>query len=406
MAEFVCKVGDATGHVFQQMETAQSESEARQRLADRGYYVYAVRPNLNLARALGGFRGGRSLPANDFLIFNQQFNTLVKAGLPILKCLDLLADRVALPKIRPILQGVRDKVREGALLSDAVESAGVFPAVYVTSIRAGEKSGNLAGVLDDYIAYQRTTTGLRKKLISVLVYPIILIVVATSIVSYLVVYVIPQFAKLYHDLGTPLPALTQLLISLVTDFGGWILAAAGIFIFGLLFLLLWSRTERGGILVDRLKLKLPVVGDVWIKFQIAQFARIMGTLLRGGTPLVAALGTASNAMSSRLVSGAIQRAAKRVREGESLHVSLAESGLVPELALEMAEVGENSGALAPMLSSAAQFYDEETSIKTGVLISIIEPAVLLVMAALIFFILLALYLPLFSVQAGGPTGAP
>jgi type IV pilus assembly protein PilC len=406
MAEFVCKVGDATGHVFQQMETAQSESEARQRLADRGYYVYAVRPNLNLARALGGFRGGRSLPANDFLIFNQQFNTLVKAGLPILKCLDLLADRVALPKIRPILQGVRDKVREGALLSDAVESAGVFPPVYVTSIRAGEKSGNLAGVLDDYIAYQRTTTGLRKKLISVLVYPIILIVVATSIVSYLVVYVIPQFAKLYHDLGTPLPALTQLLISLVTDFGGWILAAAGIFIFGLLFLLLWSRTERGGILVDRLKLKLPVVGDVWIKFQIAQFARIMGTLLRGGTPLVAALETASNAMSSRLVSGAIQRAAKRVREGESLHVSLAESGLVPELALEMAEVGENSGALAPMLSSAAQFYDEETSIKTGVLISIIEPAVLLVMAALIFFILLALYLPLFSVQAGGPTGAP
>jgi type IV pilus assembly protein PilC len=401
MAEFVCKVGDATGHVFQQMETAQSEAEARQRLADKGFFVYNVRPNISLSSAFGGIKGGRRLPANDFLIFNQQFNTLIKAGLPILKCLDLLAERVALPRIRPILQTVRDKVRDGALLSDAVESAGVFPGVYVTSIRAGERSGNLSGVLDDYIAYQRTTTGLRKKLIGVLVYPLILITVATSIVSYLVIYVIPQFAKLYHDLGTPLPALTQFLITLVTSFGGWILAGAAIFILGLLFLFLWSRTDRGGIVVDRLKLKVPVAGDVWLKFQIAQFARIMGTLLRGGTPLVGALETASRAMSSRLVSGAIQRAANRVRDGESLHVSLAESGLVPELALEMAEVGESSGALAPMLSSAAQFYDEETSTKTGVLISIIEPAVLLVMAALIFFILLALYLPLFSVQPGG-----
>jgi type IV pilus assembly protein PilC len=404
MAEFVCKVGDATGHVFQQMETAQSEAEARQRLADRGFFVYTVRPNLSLARAFGGVRGGRRLPVNDFLIFNQQFNTLIKAGLPILKCLDLLADRVALPKIRPILQSVRDQVRDGALLSDAVEAAGVFPTVYVTSIRAGEKSGNLAGVLDDYIAYQRTTTGLRKKLISVLIYPLILIVVASSIVSYLVAYVIPQFAKLYHDLGTPLPAVTQLLISLVNNFGGWIFASAGILVFGILFLVLWSRTQRGGIFVDRLKLKMPLVGDVWIKFQTAQFTRILGTLLRGGTPLVAALETASNAMSSRLVSGAIQKAAKRVRNGESLHESLAESGLVPELALEMAEVGESSGALAPMLASAAQFYDEETGMKTGVLISIIEPAILIVMACLIFFILLALYLPLFSVQVGSAGG--
>lgn len=401
MAEFVCKVGDATGHVFQQMETAQSEAEARQKLADRGFYVYGVRPNLSVGRLLTGARGSRKLPANDFLIFNQQFNTLVKAGLPILKALDLLADRAALPKIRPILNDVRGRVKEGELLSDAVEATGMFPPVYATALRAGEKSGDLPGVLDDYIAYQRTLTGLRKKLIGVLIYPVILIVVASSIVSYLVAYVIPQFAKLYKDLGSKLPGPTEFLITVVVGYRFWLLTAAAIVIFGAIFMFLWSKTGAGGIVADRLTLKVPVVGDVWIKFQMAQFTRTLGTLLRGGTPLVAALSTSANAMSSRLVANSIEEASHRVREGASLHASLAQTKMIPDLALDMIEVGEASGALAPMLGSVAVFYEEESNLKLGTLISVIEPAVLIVMASLIFFILVALYLPLFSLQPGG-----
>lgn len=401
MAEFVCKVGDATGHVSQQLETAQSEAEARQKLSDRGFYVYGVRPNLSVERLIRGSRGSRKLPSGDFLIFNQQFNTLIKAGLPILKALDLLADRAALPKIRPILNDVRGRVREGALLSDATEAAGLFPPVYVTSLRAGEKSGDLPGVLDDYIAYQRTTTGLRKKLIGVLIYPTILIVVASCIVSYLVTYVIPQFAKLYSDLGTQLPAPTELLITMVVGYRAWLLTAALIVVLGAIFLFVWSRTKTGGVAVDRLTLKVPVLGDVWLKFQMAQFTRTLGTLLRGGTPLVTALATAANAMRSRLVAGSVERASERVREGASLHESLAETRMIPDLALDMIEVGEASGALAPMLASVAVFYEEESNLKTSALISVIEPTVLIVMAGLIFFILVALYLPLFSIQAGG-----
>ena len=401
MAEFVCKVGDATGHVFQQLETAQSETEARQKLADRGFYVYGVRPNLSVERLIRGSRSSRKLPANDFMIFNQQFNTLIKAGLPILKALDLLADRAALPKMRPILNDVRGRVREGALLSDGVEASGMFPPVYVTSLRAGEKSGDLAGVLDDYIAYQRTTMGLRKKLIGVLIYPTILIIVASCIVSYLVTYVIPEFARLYSDLGTTLPGPTQFLITIVVGYRAELLAAAAIVIFGAIFLFLWSRTKRGGIAVDRMTLKIPMLGDVWIKFQMAQFTRTLGTLLRGGTPLVAALSTAANAMRSRLVAGSVEKASEHVREGASLHASLAETKMIPDLALDMIEVGEASGALAPMLSSVAAFYEEESNMKTSALIAVIEPAVLIVMAGLIFFILVALYLPLFSIQAGG-----
>lgn len=404
MAEFVCKVGDTTGHVFRQVETAQTEVEARQKLADRGFYVYNVRPNLSVTRALSGFRGSRKLPTGDFLIFNQQFNTLIKAGLPILKALDLLADRAALPKIRPFLNDVRLRVRDGELLSDAFEATGVFPSVYVTSLRAGEKSGDLPGVLDDYIAYQRVTTGIRKKLIGVLIYPIILIVVASCIVSYLVTYVIPQFARLYQDLGTPLPGPTQFLITVVVVYRAWLIALAGTVIFGTIFLFLWSKTSRGGLVLDRAKLKIPVVGNVWIKFQMAQFTRTLSTLLRGGTPLVAALETAANAMTSRLVAGSIHEAAERVREGGSLHKALADTHMIPDLALDMIEVGEASGALAPMLGSVAQFYDEETSLKTGALISIIEPTVLIMIASLIFFIMVALYLPLFSLQVGGGAG--
>lgn len=404
MAEFVCKVGDATGHVFQQLETAQSETEARQKLADRGFYVYGVRPNLSVERLVRGSRSSRKLPTGDFLIFNQQFNTLIKAGLPILKALDLLADRAALPKMRPILNDVRGRVREGALLSDAVEASGMFPPVYVTALRAGEKSGELSGVLDDYIAYQRTTTGLRKKLIGVLIYPAILIIVASCIVSYLVTYVIPQFAKLYGDLGTTLPGPTQFLITIVVGYRAWLLTAAGIVVFGAIFLFVWSKTKAGGIAVDRLTLKVPVLGDVWLKFQMAQFTRTLGTLLRGGTPLVTALSTAANAMRSRLVAGSVQVASERVREGGSLHESLAETRMIPDLALDMIEVGEASGALAPMLSSVAVFYEEESNLKTGALIAVIEPTVLIVMAGLIFFILVALYLPLFSIQAGGAGG--
>jgi type IV pilus assembly protein PilC len=398
MAEFVCKVGDATGHVFQQLETAQSEAEARQKLADRGFYVYGVRPNLSVERLVRGSRGTRKLPAGDFLIFNQQFNTLIKAGLPILKALDLLADRAALPKMRPILNDVRDRVRQGALLSDAAEASGMFPPVYVTSLRAGEKSGDLAGVLDDYIAYQRTTSGLRKKLIGVLIYPTILIIVASCIVSYLVTAVIPAFAKLYSDLGTQLPAPTQFLITMVVGYRAEILTAAGIVVFGGIFLFVWSKTKTGGVAVDRLTLKVPVLGDVWIKFQMAQFTRTLATLLRGGTPLVTALSTAANAMRSRLVAGSVEQASERVREGASLHSSLADTKMIPDLALDMIEVGEASGALAPMLSSVAVFYEEESNLKTNALISVIEPAVLIVMAGLIFFILVALYLPLFSIQ--------
>ena len=396
MAEFVCKVADTGGRVFSQVEAAQSMAEARQKLSDRGLFVYSVQPRGGiLGQAVGGHRE-RSLKSSDFLVFNQQFNTLVKAGLPILKALDLLAERAAIPRLRPLLIEVRDRVREGASLSEALEQQGSFPKVYVTAILAGEKSGNLTGVLDYYIAYQRVSTGVRKKLIATLIYPLILVVVASVIVTYLVTYVVPEFAKLYSDMHVDLPAVTQLLLTLTVTDRPYIEAAAAVLVTLALAAFFWSRTERGAVSMDRLKLKLPVIGDTWIKFQVSQFCRTLATLLAGGTPLVSALATAADSVGSRLFAQAIAQASQRVREGQTLHGALGATGLIPELGIEMIEVGEASGALGAMLGSVAEFYEEETNQRLATLIAVIEPAILVFMAIVIVFILIALYLPIFS----------
>src|ERR1700704_3726337 len=218
MGQFHCRVADADGRVFSHVEPASSLEEARQKLVDRGLFVYSVESRGGRLADLVRRKSGRQIDGSEFLILNQQFNTLIKAGLPILKSLDLLATRASSPKLRPVISQIRDRVREGKSLSEAVTEAGVFSKVYSTAILAGEKSGNLSGVLEYYIAYQKVTTGVRKKIIATLVYPALLIVVATIIVSYLVTAVIPKFAMLYQDLNVKLPGPTRLLIALTVDY--------------------------------------------------------------------------------------------------------------------------------------------------------------------------------------------
>src|SRR6266481_4994379 len=228
MGQFLCRVADAAGRVFSHVEPASSLDEARQKLVDRGLYVYSVESRGGRLADLVRRKSGRQVDGSEFLILNQQFNTLIKAGLPILKALDLLATRATAPNLRPILTQVRDRVREGKSLSEAIEEAGVFSKVYSTAILAGEKSGNLSGVLEYYIAYQKVSTGVKKKIVASLVYPILLVVVATCIVSYLVTGVIPKFALLYKDLGVPLPGPTQLLIAITVDYRMYIFSDGGV----------------------------------------------------------------------------------------------------------------------------------------------------------------------------------
>ncbi len=400
MAEFICKVGDASGRVFQATEAAPSEAEARQRLAEKGLHVYTIRSDMGLVGQLSSRRRDKVVRGGDFLIFNQQFNTLIKAGLPILKALSLLAERAAAVRMRPMLIDVRDRVREGAMLSEALEAQGVFPGVYTTAILAGEKSGNLTGVLDNYIAYQRVSQGFRNRLKTVMIYPAILVVAVVSVLSFLVTYAVPQFALLYSDLNVKLPDITRIVLGIALPIRHYILiiipgVAAAVFL-----LIVWGRTERGAHLIDRVKPKIPIMGEIWLKAQVAQFVRTLSTLLAGGTPLVTAVETSANSLGSRLIASSTRRAAAKVKEGQTLSSALAVEGLMPDMALEMIEVGENSGALTAMLASVADFYEEEVNLKLTAFLTWVEPAILVFMAGVVALILIALYLPMFSLSVG------
>ncbi len=405
MAEFVCKIGDTSGRIFQQVETAQSEGEARQKLAERGFYVFSVRNHFDLLAQMGSRRSERRIRPDHFLIFNQQFHTLIKAGLPILRALDLLAERAAAPQIRPILIEVRQRVRDGALLSEALSAQGSFPPVYVTVITAGERSGNLTGVLEQYIAYLRVSTGFRSRLVSAMIYPAVLVAVALLVVTYVVTYAMPQFANLYHELDVPLPAPTRILLAVALPLRTYFLILIGILAVVAILVFLWTRSKAGALAIDRMKPRIPYLGDIWLKTQVAQFVRTLSTLISGGTPLVPALLTSSSAMGSALISKSVDAAAGQVKEGKALHVSLAETRLVPALALEMIEVGEASGALTAMLTSVAEFYEEEVGIRLQRTLTWIPIVILLVMAVVVGFILVALYLPMFSLQLGSAGGS-
>jgi type IV pilus assembly protein PilC len=385
LAEFVCKVGDISGRIFDQIETAQSEAEARQKLADRGFYVYNIRNHLDIISQLTSSRTDR---------------TILKAGIPILKSLDLLGERAAAQRLRPVISDVRQRVRDGALLSDALAAQGSFPPVYVTAISAGERSGNLSGVLDQYISYLRVSTGFKRQLITALIYPSILVAAVVLVMSYMVTYAMPKFAGLYKDLNVPLPRITEIVLGFAAPLREYFLVFGVIAAVAFVMIQLWTRTARGALAIDSLKPRIWFFGDIWLKAQIAQFVRTLSTLLAGGTPLVSALTTASHAIDSRLIAASVEKASERVREGETLHAGLAQTNLIPELAIEMIEVGEASGALPAMLTSVADFYEEEVNTRLQRTLIWVSPVILVVMAVVIGSLLIALYLPMFSLQIG------
>jgi type IV pilus assembly protein PilC len=396
MAEWLLKYADARGEIHQHTAEADSEQELRDRYAQQGYLIYSVRRRGG-ARALPSLPGRpKRLNLERFLIFNQQFVTLVRAGLPILKGLDLLADRLTDPRLGRHIRAVRDDVRNGALLSEAFQRQGVFPPIYVTSILAGEKSGSLAEVLDRYIAYQRMALAVRRKLVLSLIYPALLVTLVCALVVFLVTYVVPSFAELYKSLAAQLPRVTQILIAVGTTARNYVLGAVAALALAVITYRLWSRAEAARERIDRLKLHAPLFGEIWIKYQVAQFARILSTLLVGGIPLVQALETASDSVGSSLLRKALHKAQRLVREGQALSSALAATGIVPGLAIDMIEVGESTGALPTMLASVAEFYEDDVNTRMTAALSLIEPSIMIFMGAFVAFILVALYLPIFS----------
>ena len=396
MAEFVLRYSDPRGQMHEQVTEAPTERDAREKLAQQGYLVYSVRAKDLSARLSGSTARKKSVNLEKFLIFNQQFVTLIRAGLPILKGLDLLADRLTDEKLGRHIQTVRDEVKTGTGLSDAFAHQQVFPPMYVTSVLAGEKSGSLTEVLERYITYQRMTLAVRKKILLSLLYPCVLIVLVVCLIAFLITYVVPNFAELYKSMEAKLPAATQILIAVGTTARGYVLAAIGFLIVAGIATYLWSKNESSQEKLDNLKRRLPIFGEIWTKYQVAQFARVLSTLLVGGIPLVQALETAGRSLGTALLKKALDRVAVLVREGKPLSESLQSTGMFPALAVDMMEVGESTGALPQMLSSVAEFYEDDVATRMSAVLSLIEPGIMIFMGIFVAFVLVALYLPIFS----------
>jgi type IV pilus assembly protein PilC len=264
---------------------------------------------------------------------------------------------------------------------------------------AGEKSGNTEEVLGRYIAFQRLALTFKKKLAVSLVYPALLVTMVLVMIVFLVTYVVPEFAKLFENLNAQLPAITILMLAVGTHAQkyapfvaiGMVLAAASFW--------RWKNTDRGAERLDALILKLPLLGDIWLKYQVANFSRMLSTLLAGGLPLVPSLETAGASMSSRRILNGIVDTAARVREGQTLSGSLEQQKMFPELSVEMIEVGESTGALPAMLNSVAEFYEEDVQTALGATMALIEPVILIIMAVFVGGVLISLYLPIFSIGA-------
>jgi type IV pilus assembly protein PilC len=305
---------------------------------------------------------------------------------------------------RAQLEDVAARVKTGESISQAFEAQGGFPLVYTTTLLAGERSGNLEEVLQRYLDFQRVSLTFRKKLKASLIYPALLIVMVIGLFIFLITFVVPRFAQLYEQLGTALPALTVFLMDLgrnAQHYGIYFaIAMAGL---GYLFYR-WTKTDSGAMLIDRVRIGTPLFGDVWLKYQVGLFARTLSTLLTGGLPLVPSLETAARSIDSRKVASAILRSVETVREGKGLSKSLEQTRAFPELAIEMIEVGESTGALPQMLNSVAEFFEEDVQTNLTAAMSLIEPMILVVMGVVVVTILIALYLPIFSLGASGMSG--
>jgi type IV pilus assembly protein PilC len=392
-----------SGRLVEKTLTAETKGALERRLEEEGNFVFEIKRAEGLKSVLKRGPGRRRLKSKEFLAFNQEFAVLVKAGLPVISALDAIIERGGQGELKEVLQEVRNDVAGGESLSRAFEKyPGTVSRLYVASIQAGEKSGNIALALTRHIEYLKKVAEIKQKVITASVYPAILTVVSVFALLFLLIYVVPTFTKTYFESGAQLPGLT---LGLVT-FSQWVKDQFFLFVsIGLGLALAFSyirKTERGRMTIDRFKIRVPFLGSVYLHYALSKMARTLCTLLGGGTPLLEGVRIASRTLDNELLKGQLNRVGEGLEQGEGLSEGLARTRVFPPLAVRMIAAGEGSGALEQVLDDMAQFYERDVDARLAVLTSAIEPALMIVMGLLIGFVVLAMYLPIF--QMAGSVG--
>ena len=406
MPEFLCQVGEPAGDLRRLRLTARDAGAARQELESQGLHVFAIHRTsvlASLGRLFDGgpaiFRGGRAVRSRDVLLFNQELAALLRAGLPLAESLAIMVERMENPTFREAVQAILAEVRSGVPMSTAASRHPFFPSVYPACLQAGETSGDLAGMIGRFTDALRVAVKVRSSLIAALVYPAFLLTALLGTAGYLLLGVVPSFIPFFAGFDQELPPLTTALLTAAEFVRTHLLWVAGGLLAAVVVFAAWSRTAWAQRLRDRAVLRLPGVGEVLRLYGVSQFARALGTLLGGGMPLVNAIPVAAGAVGNRHLRGVLEPTAQEVREGRSFVETLAETREIPGFALQMVKVGESSGDLARMVSSVADFNDEVIENRVTVLLSLLTPVVLLILGGFVALVLLAIYLPLFSLAS-------
>ena len=398
--EFRCRLGTPGGDIVEGVYAAESEARLRRELEEKGLYVLAIQRAGRLAFGSLRLPTRTRISTREFLVFNQELATLLKAGMPLVQSLDILRRRVANPLFKSVLDDVHERVRGGNSLSEAFEAHGtMFPGIYMASLLAGEKSGSLEGVIRRYVAYVKVVSAVRRKTISALVYPAILLALSCVVVGIIVLRVVPEFGAFYNQFGKELPLSTRIIVAVSEFASAYILLVVVSVAGAAVAVSAWLRAPGNRRRLDGWTLKIPMLGSIAQKFATSQAARTLATLLGGGIPLVNAIDVASRSIGNRHMAHELVLAAQQVREGRALSGALNDSGSFPDVAIKMVEVGESTGALQEMLNSLADFYDEEIETNLGRFVTMVEPALLVVMGLVIAGLLLALYMPLFNLTS-------
>ena len=397
--EFRCRLGTPGGEIIEGLYVAESEARLRREFEDKGLYV------LGLHRAGRGRFAGLALPrrariaTREFVVFNQELATLLKAGMPLVQSLDILRRRATNPVFKAVLDDVNERVRAGSSLSESFEAHGaLFPGVYTASLLAGEKSGNLEQVIRRYVSYVKVVANVKRKTLSALVYPVILLALSMVVVSIIMLRVVPAFGAFYSQFGQELPLSTRIIVAMSSFASSYFFPI--LIVVALVAVGIWQWLQRPGKRewFDHMVLRLPGLGGIARKFATSQAARTLATLLGGGIPLVNAIDVSARSIRNQYMARELRSAAQQVREGRALALAMSDSGSFPDVAIKMVEVGEATGALQEMLNSLADFYDEEIETNLGRFVTLVEPILLIVMGIVIAGLLLSLYMPLFNLS--------
>jgi type IV pilus assembly protein PilC len=396
MALYSCKLGSSDGKVMVKEFEAVSRETLRLSLEEKGFFVFEVRKKpfqFLLDKGLTRRRIGNK----ELLTFNQELLVLIKAGLPIIQAFDTILEREGKGKLPEILRDIREDIKGGSALSDAFERfPAAFSHLYIASIRAGEKTGDLPLTIRRYIEYTKRNEMLRKKVVSALFYPMILITVAMAAVLVLLIKVVPAFSKIYADAGANLPAATQVLMTVTGFLQHYILLIIGAGIVCLMLFNRWNATEAGRFRVDRIKIALPFIGDVFTKYSVSGFTRTFATVLGSGIPVVESLKMSVGTLNNKVLERKLLEAITRVEEGTSISVALESVKVMPPLALRMLGVGETTGSLEEMLADISEYFEEDIEAQLHIITTAIEPAIMIIMGLIVGTIVITMYLPIFK----------